>query len=376
MAAVLASDRGRPARRAAVPAGGGHCALRVGELAGCGGGRAAPRAASGWAGWPVKARNASSRVGLRRASPLTCRPAAASRPATAGRIPAPSATGRTTRPAASSMAGSPVPSAASAAASCRGSWPGGDCRSSRSPPARALSWPGVPLAMTLPWSMMTTVPASRSASSMYWVVSSRLVPCAGQLAEHLPQRQPAAGVQAGGRLIEEQDRGRGQQAGGDVQAAAHAPGVGPHQAPGGAVQAELAGQVPGPAAGLAAGKPVEPADHDQVLLRRSGTGPPPRTARTGRSAAAPPAGRSATSNPATRARPRSGLSKVARIRTSRRLPRPVRAQQPRARRPQAAPGPPRPARAPARSACPAPRPRSPRPPSACLLAACAGNPAK
>ena len=71
-----------------------------------------------------------------------------------------------------------VPSEASAAASCRGSSPGGDCRSSRSPPARALSWPGVPLAMTWPWSMMTIVPASRSASSMYWVVSSRLVPCA------------------------------------------------------------------------------------------------------------------------------------------------------------------------------------------------------
>jgi hypothetical protein len=45
----------------------------------------------------------------------------------------------------------------------------------------------------------------------------------GQLAEYLPQRQPTAGVQAGGRLIQEQDRGRGQQAGRDVKAAAHAP---------------------------------------------------------------------------------------------------------------------------------------------------------
>jgi hypothetical protein len=34
----------------------------------------------------------------------------------------------------------------------------------------------VPLAMTVPRSMITIVPASRSASSMYCVVSSTLVP--------------------------------------------------------------------------------------------------------------------------------------------------------------------------------------------------------
>ena len=92
--------------------------------------------------------------------------------------------------------------------------------------------------------MMTIVPASRSASSMYWVVSSRLVPCGGQVAEDLPQCQPAAGVQAGGRLVEEQHRGRGEQAGGDVQAAAHAPGVGAHQAAGGAVERRAGRSVP------------------------------------------------------------------------------------------------------------------------------------
>jgi hypothetical protein len=61
-------------------------------------------------------------------------------------------------------------------------------------------------------------------------------------------------------------RGRGQQAGGDIKPAPHAPGVGAHLAPGRAGQLKLAGQFHGPAAGLAAGEPVEPADHDQVLL--------------------------------------------------------------------------------------------------------------
>ena len=63
----------------------------------------------------------------------------------------------------------------------------------------------------------------------------------GQLPEDLPQLQASGRVQAGGRLVEEQDRGRGQQRGGEVQAAAHPPGVRPDQAPGRAGQAELIG---------------------------------------------------------------------------------------------------------------------------------------
>src|SRR6516164_3312583 len=176
----IRQHRGGPVRQGGGTGGGDHRVLRIrcagravaagGPVASCSG------SCVRLGGGPVSARNASSRVGRRRASPLTCRPAAARRAATSGRIPGPPATGSTTRPAASSMAGSAVPSADSAPASCRGSWPGGDCRSSRSPPARAWSWPGVPLAMTWPWSMMTIMLASRSASSMYWVVSSMLVP--------------------------------------------------------------------------------------------------------------------------------------------------------------------------------------------------------
>ena len=48
--------------------------------------------------------------------------------------------------------------------------------SMRSPPTRSFSWLAVPWAMPLPWSMTTMSSASRSASSRYWVVSSRVVP--------------------------------------------------------------------------------------------------------------------------------------------------------------------------------------------------------
>src|SRR5579884_784498 len=49
-------------------------------------------------------------------------------------------------------------------------------RSSTVAPIRALSWAGVPSAITLPWSTTATCWASRSASSRYWVVSSTVVP--------------------------------------------------------------------------------------------------------------------------------------------------------------------------------------------------------
>src|SRR5579875_191445 len=162
---------------------GSHDVLRS-LAASCGGPGSATPLAAGVSPWelpvscPVRARKASSSAGLRSASSLTFRPASASRRATSGRMAAPSATGSTTRPAASSTVGSPAPSAATAAASRRGSMPGAACRSSRSPPARALSSSGVPRAITRPRLMMTIAAASRSASSMYWVVSSRLAPSA------------------------------------------------------------------------------------------------------------------------------------------------------------------------------------------------------
>ena len=48
---------------------------------------------------------------------------------------------------------------------------------------------------------------------------------ADQLAEHVPELVAAFRVEAGGRLVEEEDRGRGDEAGGEVEPAAHAAAV-------------------------------------------------------------------------------------------------------------------------------------------------------
>ncbi len=47
-----------------------------------------------------------------------------------------------------------------------------------SAPARALRSSGVPVAITVPWSMTTISSASWSASSRYWVVSRTVTPLA------------------------------------------------------------------------------------------------------------------------------------------------------------------------------------------------------
>lgn len=60
----------------------------------------------------------------------------------------------------------------------------------------------------------------------------------GELAEHLPQCQPPPGSRPVVGSSRNRARGRGQQAGGDVQAAAHPPGVGAHEPPDRAGQVE------------------------------------------------------------------------------------------------------------------------------------------
>ncbi len=78
--------------------------------------------------------------------------------------------------------------------------------SSRSPPTWALSSSAVPSAITLPWSITTISSASRSASSRYCVVSSRVVPPATSSCDDVPHLGAAARVEAGRRLVEEQHR--------------------------------------------------------------------------------------------------------------------------------------------------------------------------
>ena len=101
--------------------------------------------------------------------------------------------------------------------------------STRSPPTCAFSSSAVPCAIAWPWSITTISSASRSASSRYCVVSSSVVPAADQFDDDLPHVGPAARVQAGRRLVQEQHRRLGHQRAGQVEPTSHAAGVRLHR---------------------------------------------------------------------------------------------------------------------------------------------------
>ena len=92
----------------------------------------------------------------------------------------------------------------------------------RSPPTCALSSSAVPRAMILPWSTTAIVSASSSASSRYWVVSSSVVPSRTRRADDVPHPEPAARVEAGRRLVEEQQPRPADERAAEVEPAAHA----------------------------------------------------------------------------------------------------------------------------------------------------------
>ena len=132
------------------------------------------------AGWPVRARNTSSRLGWPRANSATPMPAAGQLGQGGGdplgvgdAVPR----ARPGRPRAAPARRAPRCSDA-ARPRCR--WLGIDAGARAARPSRpsALSSPLVPSAMTLPWSMMAMRSASWSASSRYCVVSSTVVPSA------------------------------------------------------------------------------------------------------------------------------------------------------------------------------------------------------
>src|ERR1019366_4138175 len=180
----LDDDVGQPERLAGdvgqVAAGQhGH----VDEAAGAGGrgGDRGHRAAAFWVpagaacaareGRPVRAKNTSSRDGWRSSGGSTGMAARArGRRPPALRLPGPVTKGASTFAAAGS----------------------GRVRltSMRAPPIRDLSERAVPPAMTRPWSMTTIWSASWSASSRYWVVSSRVAPSAtrSRLTAHMAWR--------------------------------------------------------------------------------------------------------------------------------------------------------------------------------------------
>ena len=194
--------------------------------------------------------------------------------------------------------------------------------SSRSPPIWAFSSSAVPSAITSPWSITTIRSASRSASSRYCVVSSTVVPWRHAALDRLPQREPAARVEARGRLVEEQHRRAVHERGGEVEPAAHAAGVGLDGPLGGLRRARSAragrrrARAPPCAACGRAGRP------SRGSRSRSGSRRRPRTGRRARSwrAARP---RRARRRAPRRARcPRRASSSVARIRTAVVLPAP------------------------------------------------------
>ena len=84
------------------------------------------------------------------------------------------------------------------------------------------------------------------------------------MGDHVPDGEPAARVEPGGRLVQEQHRRRHDQAGREVEPAAQAPGVRPDRAPGHVGEVEAVQQLVGALAGLARRQVVQPAEHDQV----------------------------------------------------------------------------------------------------------------
>ena len=140
--------------------------------------------------------------------------------------------------------------------------------------------------MTLPWSTTTMWSARRSASSRYWVVSRTVVPAAVCASMVSPHPDPAARVQAGRRLVEEEDRRVGDERRGEIEPAGACrpsrswPGAWPPRS------AEALEQLVRAGARLRATQVVELADHLEVPRSRSGSRRRPRTGRRGRSSRA------------------------------------------------------------------------------------------
>ena len=141
-------------------------------------------------------------------------------------------------------------------------------------------------------------------------------------ADHAPHALPAGGVEPGGRLVEKQHRRAHHQAGGQVEAPAHAARVALDHAVGGVGELEQLEQLGRPAPRLGAPQPAELADHHQVLAPReasSSVASWPVTPILRRTAAAS----ATTSWPATHARPLSGVLSVVRMRRPVVLPAPL-----------------------------------------------------
>ena len=66
---------------------------------------------------------------------------------------------------------------------------------------------GVPPPTARPWSIRTMWSASASASSRYWVVRNKVTPLPDEFTDRRPDDLAAAGVQARGGLVEDEEPG-------------------------------------------------------------------------------------------------------------------------------------------------------------------------
>ena len=130
---------------------------------------------------------------------------------------------------------------------------------------RGLELRGRALAITRPWSITAMPSASWSASSRYCVQSRIVVPAARERADDVPHLVARARVEAGRRLVEEHQLGRHDEAGRDVEPAAHAAGVVLDQPAGGVGEVERLEQLGRARLRVGAAQAEQPAEQDQVL---------------------------------------------------------------------------------------------------------------
>ena len=89
-----------------------------------------------------------------------------------------------------------------------------------------------------------------------------------ELGDHVPHRQPRAGVEARGGLVEEEDRRARDERTGEIEAAAHAARVGLREPVAGVGQLEALEELARPVGRPALAQVVEPPDHLEVLEPR------------------------------------------------------------------------------------------------------------
>ena len=170
---------------------------------------------------------------------------------------------RRTRPTArpGRAPGVTAPSSRASTRSASGRCSGSSSRTCSAPePTEALSWPGVPSAITLPWSITAIPSASWSASSRYCVQSRIVVPPATSARMMSQTWLRERGSRPGRRLVEEHQLRRDDDARRDVEPPPHPAGVVLDQAPGRVGEAEGLEQLVGArlgarrASGRAAGR--------------------------------------------------------------------------------------------------------------------------